>query len=308
MGFINFNIQNNFEATTVPTTSNDDSQGYQVGSMWFNTVSSQWYICNVATTGAAVWSVFVTNFSFTDTIQNSATESTYVEHFIGSLNGSILPVSNSSTSGGGVVTAIAQSGRPGRRLLQTGTGVAVSRCQDSLSSGTSAIFFDDGITQMNLRCKPPIAGVRTDLHEILIGFTNIVGFPPTLGVYWHYQPAVYLDNFFRVMFIRGAQKIEKVTNVSLGVTTPWREFAVRSNAGVNFAGNRNFQFYYGDDSTAYGLIETITSTEITAALITPPYGSTDVFTPSYGIQKVASSAVQRTLDVDSLTLYKKITG
>jgi hypothetical protein len=308
MSFINFNIQNNFEGIAVPTTSNDLSQGYDVGSMWFNTVSSQWYICNVATIGAAVWSLFVTNFSYTDTIQNSATESTYVEHFIGSTNGSILPQTNSSTSGGGVISGIAQSGHPGRRLLQTGAGVAVSRCQDTGSAGTSAIWFDDGITQMNVRCKPPIAGVGTDLHEILIGFVGATGFPPTLGIYWHYQPSLYLDNFFRVVFTRGALSYREITTISLGVTTPWREFGVRSNAGIGFAGVRNFQFYYADDSTPYALINTITEAEITAALITLPYGATDDFTPSYGIQKVASSAVQRTLDVDSLTLYKKITG
>lgn len=47
--------QNNFTATSDPTVSNDTTQGYSVGSEWFNTVTNQYWKCFSATTGAADW-------------------------------------------------------------------------------------------------------------------------------------------------------------------------------------------------------------------------------------------------------------
>jgi hypothetical protein len=49
-------ILNNFSATAAPTTSDDNSKGYSVGSMWINTTGSTIYTCTNNSTGAAVWS------------------------------------------------------------------------------------------------------------------------------------------------------------------------------------------------------------------------------------------------------------
>jgi hypothetical protein len=38
-----------------PTTANDVSEGYVVGSTWFDETTSKFYICSDATVGAAVW-------------------------------------------------------------------------------------------------------------------------------------------------------------------------------------------------------------------------------------------------------------
>jgi len=51
----NFKRANNLTATTAPTVSNDGTQGYTVGSTWFDTVTTTFYICSDSTTGAAVW-------------------------------------------------------------------------------------------------------------------------------------------------------------------------------------------------------------------------------------------------------------
>jgi len=50
-------VKNNFTATTDPTTSNDNTEGYAKNSTWFNTTSSPVEIwrCADASTGAAVW-------------------------------------------------------------------------------------------------------------------------------------------------------------------------------------------------------------------------------------------------------------
>lgn len=50
-------IQNNFTATTAPTSSNDNTQGYVVGSVWINLNTDISYTCVDASTGTAVWRV-----------------------------------------------------------------------------------------------------------------------------------------------------------------------------------------------------------------------------------------------------------
>jgi septal ring-binding cell division protein DamX len=47
--------KNNFSATTVPGASDDTTQGYAVGSLWYNTSSTLLYICSDSTGSAAVW-------------------------------------------------------------------------------------------------------------------------------------------------------------------------------------------------------------------------------------------------------------
>ena len=49
------NIKANLSASSAPTTSNDDSQGYEPGSLWLDTTNDEVYICADASTGAAVW-------------------------------------------------------------------------------------------------------------------------------------------------------------------------------------------------------------------------------------------------------------
>ena len=51
----NASVLNNTSAITDPTVSNDDSQGYSFGSVWYNTATSEAFKCFDATVGAAVW-------------------------------------------------------------------------------------------------------------------------------------------------------------------------------------------------------------------------------------------------------------
>lgn len=47
--------KNNYAATGSPGVGNDDTQGYDIGSLWLDTVGQKSYMCMSATTGAAVW-------------------------------------------------------------------------------------------------------------------------------------------------------------------------------------------------------------------------------------------------------------
>ena len=49
-------LKDNLSATTDPTTSNDDTQDYEVNSHWVNTTADRTFVCLDASTGAAIWS------------------------------------------------------------------------------------------------------------------------------------------------------------------------------------------------------------------------------------------------------------
>lgn len=46
---------NNLTATTNPGVSNDNTQGYAIGSKWLNTATNTIFMCSGATTGSAIW-------------------------------------------------------------------------------------------------------------------------------------------------------------------------------------------------------------------------------------------------------------
>jgi hypothetical protein len=52
---INANHKNNDNATVAPTTTNDDSEGYAVGSRWTDVSAGEVYFCLDASTNIAVW-------------------------------------------------------------------------------------------------------------------------------------------------------------------------------------------------------------------------------------------------------------
>lgn len=48
-------VQNNYTATTAPTSTDDSSAGYSVGSVWVDTTSNERYVCLDDTAGSAIW-------------------------------------------------------------------------------------------------------------------------------------------------------------------------------------------------------------------------------------------------------------
>jgi hypothetical protein len=50
-------VLSNFSATSNPAVSNDNTQGYAIGSVWINTNTDVAYRCFDASTGAAVWTL-----------------------------------------------------------------------------------------------------------------------------------------------------------------------------------------------------------------------------------------------------------
>lgn len=46
------------DATTAPTTGDDDADGYVAGSLWADRTNDKLYVCTDNATGAAVWVQF----------------------------------------------------------------------------------------------------------------------------------------------------------------------------------------------------------------------------------------------------------
>lgn len=47
--------KNNISATTAPGVTNDTTEGYKIGSFWYDVTADKAYVCLDVTTGAAVW-------------------------------------------------------------------------------------------------------------------------------------------------------------------------------------------------------------------------------------------------------------
>jgi len=82
LGYVQ-NILNNFIAIINPTTSNDNTQNYSIGSIWANVVTGRVYVCVDATTSNAKWNLMTAlstndlpqgsnNLYYTQTLFNSA--------------------------------------------------------------------------------------------------------------------------------------------------------------------------------------------------------------------------------------------
>jgi len=67
----------NFTATVDPTASDDSSEGYEVGSMWVNTSTNDWFVCTNNSSGNAVWLVLPRFLIATSTSTSLTLDETY---------------------------------------------------------------------------------------------------------------------------------------------------------------------------------------------------------------------------------------
>ena len=60
----------NYSATVAPTVANDNTQGYQIGSIWIDTTHGNFYQASSVATGAAVWNLYA-GTSYSPAVLNS---------------------------------------------------------------------------------------------------------------------------------------------------------------------------------------------------------------------------------------------
>jgi hypothetical protein len=74
--------QDNFAALGPPGVNNDTTQGYAIGSTWFDTTNQVFWVCQLATQGAAVWKPFTSGvlFSLIGANMNVTTDQILTSH------------------------------------------------------------------------------------------------------------------------------------------------------------------------------------------------------------------------------------
>lgn len=78
------NAQSNMTATTNPTVSSDNTQGYTIGSTWFNTTTNAVFVAANVATGAAVWLQIPPTYVDLTSAQTVAGIKTFSANIIGS--------------------------------------------------------------------------------------------------------------------------------------------------------------------------------------------------------------------------------
>ncbi len=135
-------INNNFKAladrfafldTTDPTTSDDSSAGFAVGSRWFNTTTSVEWICTDASIGAAVWVEPTPT-----TIGGTITESQVVN--LTTDLASKLPLSGGEITGNLIIDGSLSFGSGSPTISLNGTSIQTS----------GGVVLDDGSGQGNI--------------------------------------------------------------------------------------------------------------------------------------------------------------
>jgi len=134
VGLSTFSLINgkiNYNATSAPTTSDDESEGYRVGSMWIDTTNDEVYRCTDDTTGAAIW--------IGTTLEVSDLGSLALKNSVATGDIDNGAVTASKLAAGAAVPS--QTGHSGKFLTTNGTssswGTAYNDYVDSASFSTS---------------------------------------------------------------------------------------------------------------------------------------------------------------------------
>jgi hypothetical protein len=176
-------LTNNFAATAAPTVSNDNTQGYAVGSQWLWAASGQTWTCTSAATGAAVWvpvqNVYPrNNFArrelswYLDALNPWNTAGTFLENrwSMGSSVGTISRVEIPSTGG-----------RPAYRFGSTSNGTAGMSTPYGDATGNGVTTKIDGgatwrlKTRVRLRPGSQAAPTAAEDYRFQTGFAKNIG-------------------------------------------------------------------------------------------------------------------------------------
>lgn len=297
------------DAVVNPTPSDDQNYGFSAGSKWLNTLTGQWFFCRTAPVGGAQWDLMDSSSS-SSSLSNSGFP--LRETFISKLGGSAIEVFNRATGGAPSPTqGTPEAYHPGIRRMLTGSGVSTGQCVDSLTGavGGGGYVLSDGITDVQIVMKtiqPAVPLTLTDSLQSWFGISNAATFTPTRAIYWLYDYAGYGgDNFWRIVVIGTGGTYTVTTPVQWSLASSvWHRFGLRVYGGPSFPGTQKIEYYYGNDTSAYSLLGTITQATLTTAGVTIPTGSAITHNLSWAIRKPATTTVQREQRVDFVSMDK----
>ena len=236
------------------------------------------------------------------------------EDFNGSISGSEISISNSSSGGGGSVatSSIAIGKRSGIRVIQTGNTGGLSKSQDSGSVGQGIINLLNytNIVTFNIRTPgKPVIGLEN--YEFMCGAASGNGGSNTLipahGIYFWYNPsdltyAPGTQHNFRARVNVGVNTLQIDTGIEMNSLSIYQIFEIRI-----FDADKKIEFYYSeDDGSELQLISTILESDLIANSIPTIWSNAYGFAPTWGVLKGSpSNSTRRQLLIDWFEIDKQ---
>lgn len=290
MPYIQTNKIDNFESFTPPNPNNDITEGYEIGSLWYNAATHIYYICYNNTQNNAIWGVILTNHVYGD---NLAQNFNLIEHFINNVDGTNLKIFNDNING--LIENIkSEPYHPGIRKL--------TLISDNTFDYTNTfIRLDDGITTINICLRIPELPVLADNCEFLIGLIDNPTLDPTIGIYWHYSYAKYNDNNIRCIFKYGETSLIQVLDLNnKDISDLWSNFEIQVNFNSLNLDNSAVYFRLSNPNVKPNIMASFTYKMLLNNDIRLPL--TDLFSIGYGIQIDTTNTIS--MDIDSILLSK----
>lgn len=146
--------KNNYSATVDPAASNDDTENYEVGSLWINTTSDTLFYCADNSTGAAVWQSSSGSSSGADVaivkdVKTSGTNgggSTSNTIHTRNLNTIEYNGATATDSGAGAALGFVSISSDQLTLTQAGTYLLIVECPGRRTEKTQAFIYNTGTT------------------------------------------------------------------------------------------------------------------------------------------------------------------
>lgn len=202
--------QGNFEAVINPTNSNDNTQGFQIGSFWINTNSGGCFVCTNATTSSAVWlqlgevltQTFLTSGVETGTLPNSL-------QLVPGNNITLSPSGNSlSIAAPMTQTILTQANEtatlPASFQLQAGANITLTPTTNVLTIASSGgggggyTFGADGVAGVFSSASPPTQGPGNSQNYTSFTIVNTFPFQTQTSVAINATGAVAIDDALTV--------------------------------------------------------------------------------------------------------------
>lgn len=167
------NAFSNMNASTNPTVSSDNTQGYSIGSTWFNTTTNAMFVATNVSTGAAVWLQIPPTFVDLTSNQTVAGNKTFTGTTALSNAGTSSPtLVATSTANSGVAARLFSNQTSDFALSVRTTGDTNSRF---LVAGSGTNSWGDGTNAADTTNGRAAAGTYYTSKNLLVGSSTALG-------------------------------------------------------------------------------------------------------------------------------------
>jgi hypothetical protein len=167
------NAKSNMNALTNPTVNSDNTQGYSIGSTWFNTSTNAMYVATNVATGAAVWLQIPPTFVDLTSAQTVAGNKNFTGLTSFSNASTSTPVvTATSTANGGVGVRVVSNQAADVAYSARVTGDTLSRL---IVGADGSLKWSAGSGSSDTTAGRAAAGVLYAGQNLLVGSTTALG-------------------------------------------------------------------------------------------------------------------------------------